>query len=126
MEIKGLMEMDFRAFFLLVEIIIEIMQNPVFKKHSCKGKLIHGRENGFFSWWKPFFLSIFQRLLSVFFPSSRKIFFNKILYSGWWKRIFWLVETIFVCSEFYLQLETVTKINKSQCLKIDHVLTNKN
>ena len=55
MEIRGiqflktnlilLMETDFRAFFLLVEIIIEITRNSVFKKYSCKGKLIHGRGN---------------------------------------------------------------------------------
>ena len=42
-----LMETDFRASFLLVETIIEIRQNSVFKKYSSKGKLIHGRGNGF-------------------------------------------------------------------------------
>ena len=29
------MEMDFRTFFLLVETIIEIRRNPIFKKCSC-------------------------------------------------------------------------------------------
>ena len=41
------METDFIASFLQVETIIEIIQILVFKKHSCMGKLIHGRENGF-------------------------------------------------------------------------------
>ena len=29
------METDFRDFFLLMETIIEIRQNPIFKKYSC-------------------------------------------------------------------------------------------
>ena len=52
------------------------------------------------------------------FPSSRKVFFNEILHSGWWKRIFWLVENVFVCSEFFLK--AATKINESQFFKKDH------
>ena len=39
--------MDFRAFFLLVETIIEIRQNLIFKKYSSKGKLVDGKENRF-------------------------------------------------------------------------------
>ena len=49
------------------------------------------------------FFSIFQRFLPVivFLSSSGKVFFNNILHSGWWKRIFWLVETVFLCSEVF-------------------------
>ena len=50
------METDFRAFFLLVEIIIEI----------------------------PFSLHFSEAPVSCF-PSVRKVFFNEILHSGWWK-----------------------------------------
>ena len=91
------METDFRAFFLLVETIIEIRRNSVIK--NAMGSLFMVGEmdlpasgNHFFS---PFFRDSCQ-----LFPSSRKVFFNEILNSGWWKRIFWLVETVFVCSEF--------------------------
>ena len=38
----------FRAFFLLVKILIEIRQNLVFKKYSFKEKFIHGTRNRFF------------------------------------------------------------------------------
>ena len=41
------METDFRTFFLLVETIIEIGQNSVFKKIFLQGEAIHGRGNGF-------------------------------------------------------------------------------
>ena len=61
-----------------------------------------------------------------FFPSSRKVFFNEMLHPRWWKRIFWLVETVFVCSEFFLEVETITKVNGRQFLKKDHILTNEN
>ena len=73
-------------------------------------------ENHFFS---PFFDTPVS-----FFPSSRKVFFYEILHSGWWKQIFRLLETVLVSSEFFLLLETVTKINGSQFLKKDHILTN--
>ena len=33
-----------------------------------------------------------------FVPSNRKVFFNEIFHSGWWKWMSWLVETVFVCS----------------------------
>ena len=36
-----------------------------------------------------------------FFPSSGNVFFNEILHSSQWKRIFRLVETHFVCSEVF-------------------------
>ena len=39
------------------------------------------------------FLSIFQIQIS-FFPSSANLFLQQILYSGQWKLIFWLVETL--------------------------------
>ena len=45
-------------------------------------------ENHFFS---PFFDTPVS-----FFPSSRKAFFYEILHSGWWKQIFWLLETALV------------------------------
>ena len=61
-----------------------------------------------------------------FSPSSRKVFFNEILHSGWWKWIFWLVETVFVYAELYLKLEIVIKINGSQFLEKEHILTNEN
>ena len=41
------METDFKVYFLLAETTIEIRQNSVFKKYSSKGKVIHGRGNGF-------------------------------------------------------------------------------
>ena len=52
---------------------------------------------------KIIFFSIFQRLLPmiVYFLSSGSVFFNKILHSDSWKRIFWLVETVFICSEVF-------------------------
>ena len=36
------------------------------------------------------------------------------------------MDTILVCSEFFLKLETVTKINGRQFFKKDHILTNEN
>ena len=95
------METDFRAFFLLVETIIEIRRNSVFKKYFCQGKLVRGRENEFLGQWKSFF-SPFCRDSCQFFPSRRKVFFKEILHSGWWKRICCLVKTVFVCSELFL------------------------
>ena len=50
------METDFRAFFLLVETIIEIGRNSDFKKYSYEGKFIRGRRNGFSGWWKSVFV----------------------------------------------------------------------
>ena len=52
------------------------------------------------------FFSIFQSFLlhfRAYFPSSGSIFFNEILHSNQWKWIFWLVETIFFCSEVFPQ-----------------------
>ena len=56
------------------------------------------------------FFSIFQRLLPVivYFPSSGRVFFNETLHSYQWKRIFWLLETVFFYTEAFLQEETVT------------------
>ena len=53
-----------------------------------------GRENNFFS-------PLFDTPVSFFFPSSRKVFFYKILHSGWWKRIFRLLETVLVFSSYW-------------------------
>ena len=41
------METDFRAFSLLVETIIEIRRDPIFKTYSCWGKIIPARRNRF-------------------------------------------------------------------------------
>ena len=65
-------------------------------------------------------------MIKTQFAQDRMLDFNEILHSGWWKQIFWLVETVSVCSEFFLYVEIVTKINGSQFLKKDHVLTNEN
>ena len=69
----------------------------------------------------------FLTLLSVFLVEkySRKVFFYEILHSGWWKQIFRLLETVLVSSEFFLQSETVTKLNGSQFVKKTHILTKK-
>ena len=58
-----LMKTDFRAFFLLLETIIEIRQNSIFKRYYCQEKFICGRRNRFSGQGKTFFFSIFQRLL---------------------------------------------------------------
>ena len=80
-------------------------------------------ETGFPTSENQFFSPFLETPVS-FFPSNRKVFFYEILHSGRWKRIFRLFETVIVCSEFFLLLETVTKINGSQFLKKDHILTN--
>ena len=54
------------------------------------------------------------------------MFFNKFLHSGWWNRTFFLVEIVFVSSEFFLCAKTVTEFNRSQFLKKDHILVNEN
>ena len=80
------METDFSAFFLLVETIIRIRLNSVFKKYSCKGKQMVGEKN--FPANRNHSPLHFSEAIVSFFPSSRKVFFNKTLYSSWWKRIF--------------------------------------
>ena len=67
------------------------------------------------------FFLVFSETTVGLFTFSRKVFFNKMLHFGWWKLIFWLVETVFVGSEFFLSVETVTEINGSQFLKEDHI-----
>ena len=71
------------------------------------------------------FSSPFFRDSCEFFLSSRKAFFNEILHSGWWKRIFWLLE-IFWFPQSFSSVENVSEINGSQYLKKDHILTNEN
>ena len=66
--------MDFRAFFLLLEAIIEIRWNPIFEKYSCLGKVIPSRGNGYSGYWKP--------VISPFFRDSCQWSFQGILYSG--------------------------------------------
>ena len=60
----------------------------------------------------------------AFFPFNGNAFFNEILHSGWWKRIFWLVETLSFVQRFFLLVETVTEISESQFLRKEHILTN--
>ena len=54
-----------------------------------------------------FFLH-FSEVPVSFFPSGRKVFFNEILHSDLRKRIFWLLETVFFCTEVFFQVGTVT------------------
>ena len=68
------METDFRAFFLLVETIIEIRRNSVFKKYSCKRSLFMVGETDFPTSGDHFFFSIFKRLPSVLFRLEEKYF----------------------------------------------------
>ena len=95
------METDFRAFFLLVETIIEIRQNSVFKNIPARESSFMVRETNFLASGNHFFLYFFRDSCQ-FFLSSRKVFLNEILHFGWWERIFWLVETDFVSSEIFL------------------------
>ena len=69
-----LMETDFRAFFLLVETIIEIRRNSVFKNIPARGSLFMVEETDFPASGNHFFFSIFQRLLSVFSVQQKNIF----------------------------------------------------
>ena len=79
-----LTEMDFRALFLLVETIIEIRQNSIFKL------FLLGEVYSFYFLRKRilrlvesiFFLHFSETPVS-FFQSSRIVFLNEILYSGW-------------------------------------------
>ena len=73
-----------------------------------------------------FFFLHFSETPVSFFPSSGNVFFNEVLHSGWWKRIFWLVKIVFVCSEFFLQVETATEVNGNQFLKKDRIVTKEN
>ena len=71
------METDFSAFFLLVETIIRIRLNSVFKKYSWKGKRMVG-EKIFPANRNHSPPPIFQRLLSVFFRLVEKYFSTKL------------------------------------------------
>ena len=101
-----------------METIIEIRWNSILKNITARGSLLVVEETDFPASGNYFFLSIFGDSCQ-FYPSSTKVFFNQILHSGWWKLIFWLVENVFAYSEFFLQVKTVSKINK-------HILTNEN
>ena len=96
------METDFSASFLLVETIIEIRRNWVFKKLFLLGKAYSWQGKRTFRSVKTIFFLHFSETPVSFFPSRRKVFFNEILHSSWWKQIFWLIETVFDCSEFFL------------------------
>ena len=97
-----------------------------FENITARESLFMLGETDFPAIGQHFFFLHFSETAVSFYPSSRKVFFNEIFHSGWWKRIFWLVETVFVCSEFSLYVETVTKINGRQYLKKNHILTNEN
>ena len=86
------MKVDFRAFFLLVEIITEIRRSPIFNRYSYYGKLLFLSRKLMSRLLETIFFSIFQRLL---------ILFNEILHSGKWKLIFCLVETMFFDQSYF-------------------------
>ena len=71
------METDFRAFFLLVETIIKIRRNSVFKKYSCKGKLIMVGETDFGLVETIFLLHFSETPVSFFFRQIEKYFSTK-------------------------------------------------
>ena len=58
-----------------------------------KGNLISARENWFFGQWKLTF-SIFLLLVKTTFCLT-KTYFKRICHSVWWRRIFYLMETVF-------------------------------
>ena len=66
------------------------------RAHSCQWKpdMLASRNHFFF---------IFQKLVPVIvsFPCSGSVFFNKILHSKQWQKIFWLVEIVYFCSEAF-------------------------
>ena len=81
----------FPLIFLPEEAVFSYIENVFFNK--C---FIPGNENEFSGSYKPLFIYIFWRLLPMkgIFPSSRNVFFEWILYSGYWRRILSLVETL--------------------------------
>ena len=127
MTLFQLMETDFGTFFLLLETIIEIRQNSIFKKYYCSGNLIRGRRNGFSGVSNHFFLHFSKTRVSFFFRLVEKCFSTKSTAK------FQLVERDFLASgnRFHLLRvfpsgERVTKINGSHFLKKYHFLTNEN
>ena len=76
------MKTGFRAFFLLVQTIIEIRKNFVFKK-ICKGEFIPALgETDFPASGNHIFLHV-SETPACFFASSGKVFFNENLHSSW-------------------------------------------
>ena len=94
---------------------------------GCK-RIFYLQIQFFFFFWLELFLLILE-IISVikrqryFFSSTGNVYFNEILHSGQWKRIFRLVET-FLFSEVFLQVKTVTETSGSQLQKKEHALTN--
>ena len=88
---------NFRDFLVLIEAILLKLGEIQFLK------TISARGNGFSGWWEPFLFSIFQESPAndKSFRLIKKLFLNKILLSGQWKRILWLVKTVFFCFEFF-------------------------
>ena len=78
------MKTDFRAFFVLVETIMESRQNSTFKNIPARGSLFMAEETDFPASGNHFF-SVFSDTPVSFFLSSRKVFFNEILHSDWWR-----------------------------------------
>ena len=101
------METDFRAFFMLVETIIETGWDIIFKKYSCQGK--HSCQKKLIFWLVE--TSDFFRLVEKYFQQNLSEYI-------------WLVETVFFCLDYFLLLETVTEISGRQFLKKDYTLTN--
>ena len=78
------METDFKACFLLVETIVEIRQNPIFKTYFCWGKLFLLGETDFrLTIFGNHFFRHFSETPTAdsVFSSSRKVFFNEIFQS---------------------------------------------
>ena len=71
------METDFRAFFLLVETIIEIRRNSVFKNIPARGSLFMVEETDFPASGNHFFFLYFSETLISFFRLVEKYFSTK-------------------------------------------------
>ena len=87
--------------FCLWKALLKLGGIQIFKV-PARARLFLQVENWFSGQWKPFFL-VFSEIPTSdsFFSSSRKVFFNKVLHSSWWKRIFCLLETVLFCSEVF-------------------------
>ena len=86
------------------QLYFSVQQKRIFKR-------IPVSENRFCGQWKPLF-NYFQAFLPVvvFFSSSGNVFLKLLLYSGQWKLIFWLVETIlfqFLIKAFSIQFKLI-------------------
>ena len=118
------METDFRAFFLLVETIIEIRRNSIFKKHNCQRSLFVVGETDFPAGGNHFFLSFTEHLVSFFCLLEK--YFSKLSFVPAGGNGFSDQRKPFLFAQSFSSVETVTKINASLFLKKYHILTNEN